>query len=241
MPIYRAGNAKREGLQKYSVRINYIADSGEYKQITRTAYGIDSAKYLERELEHEIKEHREMPIKKMTVKQLYDEYLSIKKYEVRESTIYRKKRVFEYHILPILENVKIDKLSVKILQEWKISIEEKGLMLLSKKSIYKELSAIINYAVRMEYLPKNPLSKIGNFKDALAYKKKINFYTPEEFRKYIDIAKKTALEKEQNEQNLYEWNYYVFFNIAFYTGLRKGEIHALRWNDINKRVFKRRT
>lgn len=25
----------------------------------------------------------------------------------------------------------------------------------------------------------------------------------------------------------------MFFNIAYYTGLRKGEIHALRWADIN--------
>lgn len=25
----------------------------------------------------------------------------------------------------------------------------------------------------------------------------------------------------------------MFFNIAYYTGLRKGEIHALRWNDIS--------
>jgi len=61
----------------------------------------------------------------------------------------------------------------------------------------------------------------------------MKFYTPEEFKKYIDIAKKSALEKEQSENNLYEWNYYVFFNIAFYTGLRKGEIHALRWSDID--------
>ena len=67
----------------------------------------------------------------------------------------------------------------------------------------------------------------------MATKSEIKFYTPEEFRKYIDIAKKTALEEEQNEKNLYEWNFYVFFNIAFYTGLRKGEIHALRWTDID--------
>lgn len=38
----------------------------------------------------------------------------------------------------------------------------------------------------------------------------------------------------KNEKNIYEWNFYVFFNIAYYTGLRKGEIHALRWADINK-------
>lgn len=27
--------------------------------------------------------------------------------------------------------------------------------------------------------------------------------------------------------------YYVFFAIAFYTGLRKGEIHGLKWDDIS--------
>jgi len=47
----------------------------------------------------------------------------------------------------------------------------------------------------------------------MATKTEIKFYTPEEFRKYIDIVKNTALEKEQNEKSLYEWNYYVFFNL----------------------------
>ena len=75
--------------------------------------------------------------------------------------------------------------------------------------------------------------KYGNFKDALATKTEINFYTPEEFKKYIETAKKQALQKQLKENNMYEWNFYVFFNIAYYTGLRKGEMHALRWTDIN--------
>lgn len=33
--------------------------------------------------------------------------------------------------------------------------------------------------------------------------------------------------------SLSDWNYYVFFAIAFYTGLRKGEIFALKWSDIS--------
>ena len=222
MPIYKVGNAKKEGLQKYSVRINYVADSGEYKQMTRTAYGIDVAKDLERRLEHEIKSQREMPVKKMTVKQLYDEYISVKKYEVRETTLYKTERVFEFYILPTLAEVRIDKLSTQILQEWKVSVEDRKLALKTKKNIFAELKTMLNYAVRMEYIPKHQLSKCGNFKDAMATKQEIKFYMPDEFRKYINTARKIAINKEQTEQNCYEWNFYVFFNIAFYTGLRKG-------------------
>lgn len=234
MPIYKVGNTKnKDGLQKYHVRINYVADNGEKKQITRSVYGIDVARDLERKLENDIKVKCEIPVRKMTIKQLYDEYISVKKYEVREITLYRSDRMLKRYILPILEDVRIDKLSSKVLQDWKISMEERNLSLTTKRNVYTELRTMLNYAVRMEYIPKHQLSKVGNFKDALSSKKEINFYTPEEFKKYIEIAKKIALEKQKKENNMYEWNFYVFFSIAYYTGLRKGEIHALRWNDID--------
>ena len=160
MPIYKAGNAKKEGLQKYNVRINYVTDSGEYKQITRTAYGIDSAKALKHRLDYEIKTQREMPIKKMTVRQLFDEYISVKQYEVRETSLDKTKRRLEYYILPILENVRIDKLSIKILQEWKVSMEERNLALTTKQTAFTEFRTMLNYAVRMEYIPKHQLAKV---------------------------------------------------------------------------------
>lgn len=40
MPIYKVENKKKNGLQKYYVRINYINDNGQKKQITRVAYGM---------------------------------------------------------------------------------------------------------------------------------------------------------------------------------------------------------
>lgn len=238
MPIYKVGNTKnKDGLQKYHVRINYVADTGEKKQITRSVYGIDVARDLERKLENDIKVKCEIPVRKMTIKQLYDEYISVKKYEVREITLYRSDRMLKRYILPILEDVRIDKLSSKVLQDWKVSMEERNLSLTTKRNVFTELRTMLNYAVRMEYIPKHQLGKVGNFKDALSSKKDINFYTPEEFKKYIEIAKKIALEKQKKENNMYEWNFYVFFNIAYYTGLRKGEIHALRWNDIDNQYL----
>lgn len=232
MPIYKIGG-KKEGLQKYNVRINYISENGQAKQLTRVAYGLDAAKDLERRLLHDLKNGGENSVRKMTLRQLFDEYAAVKKYEVRQSTYDKTVRTFNYYIFPALADVYIDKLSPKILQGWKISLEERDLALKTKKNVYSELRTMFNYAVRMEYLPKSPLVKVGNFKDPLATKQEINFYTPEEFRAYIQAAKEMALRKQKEENDLFEWNYYVFFNIAFYTGLRKGEIHALRWCDID--------
>lgn len=163
MPIYKVGKIKKDGLQKYHVRINYIAEDGKKKQITRSVYGIDSAKNLERQLENEIKIKHQMPIKKMTLKQLYNEYVEVKKYEVREITLYRSNNRIKRYILLILQDVRIDKLSTKVLQDWKVSMEERDLSLTTKKNAYTELRAMLNYVVRMEYITKHQLSKVWKF------------------------------------------------------------------------------
>lgn len=64
-------------------------------------------------------------------------------------------------------------------------------------------------------------------------KKEMDFYTADEFKKFISVARQNAQEAEKRGF-LSEWDYYVFFVIAFYTGLRKGEIHGLQWGDISK-------
>lgn len=174
MPIYKS-NGKKDGLQKYNVRINYVSESGQAKQLTRVAYGLDAAKDLERRLLHDLKSNGENSVRKMTVRQLFEEYAAVKKYEVRQSTYDKTVRTFAYYIFPTLADVCIDKLSAKILQDWKISLEERDLALKTKKNVYSELRTMFNYAVRMEYLPKSPLVKVGNFKDPLATKQEINF------------------------------------------------------------------
>lgn len=236
MPIYKmrdkdGKNIKKDGLQKYRVRINYIDKFGNPKQIDRVAYGSEEAKQLERELTYSIK--NEQPAQKITVQQLYDEYVISKKHEVRESTLDKSKTVLIRHVLPILKDYKIDKLTIPVLEDWKRKIEDKGLSIRMRKNIYSDFRAMLNYAVKMEYLQKNPLLKVGNFKAPLELKKEMQYYTAEEFQQFIFAAKEYA---EQSEQagSIYEWNYYVFFCIAFYMGMRKGEIYALQWSDIKE-------
>jgi len=234
MPIYKS-NGKKDGLQKYNVRINYIGDDGKSKQLTRTVYGLETAKDLERQLINEMKTKGENSVKRMTVQKLYDEYTDVRKCEVRETTARITRQHYELYVKPSMANVRLDKLTPAKLLDWKLTVEERNLAIATKKKAYSNFRALLNYAVKMEYIERNPILKIGNFKDALDMDNKTDvcYYTAQEFKEFIGIAKRFAEERQDKHYDLSEWEYYVFFNIAFYTGLRKGEIHALKWSDIN--------
>lgn len=65
--------------------------------------------------------------------------------------------------MPILEDVRIDKLTTQVLQDWKLSMEERNLALATKRNVFTELRTMLNYAVRMEYITKHQLSKVRKF------------------------------------------------------------------------------
>lgn len=230
MPIYKM-TGKKEGKQKYRVRINFIDNMNNAKQIDRVTYGLEEAKMLEMNLSQNLKE--EAVNKAMTMQMLYNEYAQVMKHEIRESSLKTSSQILQKYVLPYLGDVKLSKVTLPVLQKWKLLISEMELSVVTKQKIYSYFRAILNYAVKMEYLTMNPIVKIGNFKDSGENeKKKIDYYTAEEFKKFISSACNYAIEAERNG-SLYEWNFYVFFAIAFYTGLRKGEIHGLCWMDID--------
>lgn len=231
MPIYKV-NGKKDGLQKYNVRVNYKSGDGAYKQINRTAYGLDAAKDLEAKLVADIKDKLDGSYNKTTIHQLFTEYIATKQHDVRKTTVHKYEKEYDLYIKPKLENVKLCKLTIPLLQKWKSYIEGLEIGLTTRNHAYATLRILLNYAVRMEYIPKNPLTALGCFKDADYSKTEIMYYTASEFLSYIDTIRQYAEKREVECRNLSEWDFYVFFNIAFYTGMRKGEILALKWSDI---------
>ncbi len=228
----------KDGKQKYRVRINYQDASGNNRQIDRVAYGNSEAKDLERRLLYEIK--AEITAARLTLNDLYNEYIASKKNEVRESTLEKSKEILNKYVLKPLGADQLKKLNTQILNKWKLYIEniqtKKGapLSLKMRQNIYSEFRALLNFGVKMSYISKNPLTAVGNFKSTLTPQKEMNYYTADEFKLFIAATREDA----ENSSDLAEWDYYVFFCIAFYTGLRKGEIHALKWSDIDGEYLK---
>ena len=59
----------------------------------------------------------------------------------------------------------------------------------------------------------------------------MDYYTVEEFSKFIAVAKQEATRVEKECNSIVEWHYYIFFMIAFFDGSRKGEINGYTWNE----------
>lgn len=230
MPIYKTGKVK-DSKQQYRVFVNYVDSFGKYKKISKCVYGSSEAKLTEMELQRTIDEGNVSS--NITINKLAENYFLSLNSEIRESTLSKKQSIFDNHIKSTLGEIKLSKLNVPLLQNWKNEISEKNLKLQMKQNIYKELRALLNFAVKADYLKANPLLKIGNFKDAYNFERpedKIQYYTAEQFKMFISAA--------ANHQNsLNDYGYLTFFNIAFYTGMRKGEINALKWSDINGNIL----
>lgn len=233
MPIYKT-NIQKDGKYKYRVCINYTDKAGIARRVERKVFGAAEAKETERRLLQEYKGDTPTDMRK-TVQVLYDEYIVAQGHEVRASSLAKTKTVAEKYILPILGNVRLDRLCASTLQSWKNETAELGFSITHKKNIYAVLRAILNYGVKMEYLDRNPLAAVGNFKnkDFTPPKDKIQYYTAEQFKTFLAAARTNA----EEINTLDEWGYYVFFAIAYYTGMRKGEINALKWSDIDGNII----
>lgn len=232
MPINKI-DKKKNGLQGYRVRVNYTDASGKARQIERTAYGLAEANALEQSLISEYKEKRTAS-SRLTVRELFEQYEEYHSHETRRTSHDSAMKNLRLRVLPTMSDYRLDRLTQPVLAKWKndLAADEK-ISITTKRNAYKVFTAMLNYAVKMEYLAKNPLASLGNFKAPETIEKPadtLHYYTPEEFCKYIAQAREKAV-------TVIDWGYYVFFSIAFYTGARKGEINALKWSDIDGNIL----
>ncbi len=225
MPIYKTGKTK-DGKAQYRVAVHYTDPSGKHRQISKRVYGAAEAKMEELSLLHQLGETGSPS--NITVQMLHDEYILAKKKDVRQSSLEKTKSILSNHILPYLAKDRLEDLTTKRLQEWKNIIAEKDSKITTKNNAYRELNALINFAIKMDYLKTNTLKKVGRFRDAYFTHEQeaLHYYTPDQFRKFIAVA------EQYKDNSMSDSAFYVFFNIAYYTGMRKGEINALKWSDI---------
>lgn len=163
----------------------------------------------------------------------FEEYMQQRKGQIRETTEDKLLSNVNNHIIPELGDISLSDLDARAIANWKANMIAKGLSTTYCRRVYGSLNQILNYAVRMKFIPENPMKDVGNFRETnfTSQEEKLHYYTPEQFLQYAAAADAAV-------KTYYDRSIYMFMMIAYYTGMRKGEIHALCWDDIDGNLIR---
>jgi len=141
----------------------------------------------------------------------------------KESTVYSYKNVYNLHIYPYFKNSYINNINIQDIRKWAEIIEKKGLSIPYLNKAYDILKTIFDFGIKNYNLNDNPVQKYGRFQikhdEVIKDEDKIRYISLEEFNQFIKVINEPL------------WN--TFFYTLYYTGMRKSEIQALTWNDID--------
>ena len=142
------------------------------------------------------------------------------------SYISTQKNNYERHIKPYFKDTNLNKLSYEHIFEFREHLKTKSKKqnsnsTLSPNTVNKImilLKKIFDTGVRKSLIDKNP---VDNLRKLPISKPTISFWRVEEFKEFRKLI--------TNDEISYD----LFFTIAFFTGMRMGEILALNWYDVN--------
>ena len=144
----------------------------------------------------------------------YKDYIVLKQ---KKQSFRKTVSKFNNHILPYFKNYKVKNITASVYTKWQSEIEKKGFKHKYNSSLHGSVVTILNYAIKFHGLKENIASKIGNFKRKNDLVSNVNFWTIDEYQKFIYVVDDII--------------YKTFFETLYYTGLRQGECLALTWND----------
>lgn len=223
MPVYQDKKTKKWKFRTYCDDVY-----GNRKQFERKGF---NTKKEAQQAEYDFKMGDKFDFSKMTFNDLWKEYANYKKLRLKAQSYRSVESRFKNHILPYFENYKLNKITNSVYLKWQIEIEKKGFKHKYNSSLHGAMVNILNYAIRFYGLKNNVATLTGNFKRKTELVKNVDFWTIEEYQKFIECVDDLV--------------YKVLFETLYYTGLRQGEALALNWNDfkdgyldVNKTISK---
>ncbi len=144
-------------------------------------------------------------------------FLQFKKHELKFSTLDKYTNIVRDRLDPFFGDIEVNQIKPSDVKKWLYAISDVGGK--SKQIFLGVLSGILQEALYDEVIDKNPVRMVRPPKNL---KEKIKPFTADEVKQIMDLT--------PNE------NYRFYLAIAFYTGMRSGEIIGLKKSDID---FKR--
>lgn len=161
--------------------------------------------------------------KQYTLNALYTMWFGQYQNTVKESTWATTQRIFKIHILPTFGKYLVDKITIVECQEAVNKWFSQGLTSFNRYINY--LAKVLDYAITLQLIKVNPARQviIPRRKTNSIRKNLENYYNKIELKHFFECLQDAAITPQA----------YVFFRLAAFSGMRKSEMLALKWSDIN--------
>lgn len=202
---------------KYCFTLRYTDIKGNTKQYTSKGYDtkkeaeLEEAKFRLKASENKINSSN------LTFNQVFEEYKEYRSKDIKPQSL--NKVINLYKVFEPIGNIKINNFDLNTYRKFRLYVEEKHYSLEYNNKLMGLLRRLIRYSNKFYNTSDFTLKYIDNFKEVGRIKKEMQFFTYNEFQKFISVIN--------------EFNYKTFFEILYYLGLRQGEATALTWNDID--------
>lgn len=159
---------------------------------------------------------------KLTLNEVYQEFLKVGASKCKHNTILLIKRKYSKHIQDTLGDKPITKINYKVLQEYFNSISNQGKR--NNELIKSSLNKILEYAIKNDYISNNPL-KLVDIKGVDTTRDRQDTLSYDELINIVSTLK---------EKNKFRYDSLaIAVMIGYYTGMRIGEIFALDKKDFD--------
>lgn len=215
---------KRDNKKYYMVKLYLgIDDKGRRKETTRRGFKTKKEALLcEAKIKTEVANNGLLNTDVTTFKEIYELWYEGYQHTIKESTLLVNQHIFNL-LLDKLENMQLKKITLpfcqKVINDYS---KQFSLAVLKKIKIYG--SMILDYAVKMKVIYDNPM------KDVLLPKKDDDINSDDKDKYYSKDELKQFLTLVDNENDI---KLTVMFRLLAFTGIRKGELQALEWSDID--------
>ena len=212
---------KKDGSTAYMFVAYLGVDPITGKQRRTTRRGFKSkreAKIAEAKLQNEWQTSQSLSSKKMHFKDVYTLWNEQYKNTVRESSLVVTTNLFTRHILPVFGNRYVSDITIVMCQRQLNDWHDKYAEYRKLKGYTKQ---VLDYAVSLGLINQNPMTYVKTPRSKQHDKKEeLLYYTKEELKQFFELVQDDVM-------------YTAVFRLLAFTGIRKGELLALQWKDID--------
>ena len=211
-----------------------------------------------RDFEQKVKNGAAMDGRKVTLKEFADRWIAeYAAQNLQPATVTAYRSELDQKILPALGHLKLSELKPHNINAFFVAMAQDGARKDGKSGGYSKgtivktrnvISSVLRTATEWEIIDRNPCDKVRLQGEAIA--EKLKFFTPEQTAAFLAFVEQPYTVKIKGHKRVddtgtpysvgdYETTKTVpeqirlLFHLAVYTGMRKGEILALQWSDID--------